>query len=201
MVFLWPVFCRIRTESRTMSLYRKIQKTETRILLYFLQWDKHPFRRTPLGDYFWKIWKYSPLLFCHFINFPEAVPQRNSRSSLPDVFLKKSEHLLRRTCLGDCFWNSWNSSPLFSVCSVLLLPTFLPDIFQMLFTYCVQSLQFILTLPSLILFSLYFFMSSYFLNANVTPISVTIILHTNLCCFWWLCYLQNLTHFCCYCLL
>ena len=120
-----------------LSLYGKIRKIETRILLYFLQWDKHLFRKTPLGDCFWDIWRCSPLLFCHFTIFPEAVPERNSRSSLLDVLLKKSEHLLRRTHLGDCFWNSWNSSPLFSVSSVLLLPTFLADIFQVLFTYCV----------------------------------------------------------------
>ena len=55
----------------------------------FLKNDKHLFRRTPLGDCFWNIWKCSPLLFCYFTIFPEAVPQRNSRSSLPDVFLKK----------------------------------------------------------------------------------------------------------------
>ena len=45
------------------------------------------------------------------------------------------------------------------------------------------------------------FPSSYFFNANVTLISVTSILHTNVCCFWWLCYLQNFTHFSYYCLL
>ena len=33
------------------------------------------------------------------------------------------------------------------------------------------------------------FLSSYFCNANVTPISVTSIFHNNACCFWWLCYL------------
>ena len=106
----------------------------------FSKKDKHLFRRTPLGGCFWNISKCSPLLFCHFTIFPEAFPQRNSRSSLPDVFFKKIEHLLRRTHLEDCFWNSWNSSPLFSVCSVLLLPTFLADIFEVLFTYCVISL-------------------------------------------------------------
>ena len=79
---------------------------KTRITVYFLQWDEHFFRTTPLGDCFWTIWKCLPLLFCHFTIFPEAVPQRNSRSSLPDAFFKYSGHLLRRTHLGDCFWNS-----------------------------------------------------------------------------------------------
>ena len=60
-------------------------------------------------------------LSCHFTIFPEAVPQRNPRSSLPNVSFKKSEHLLRRTHLGDCFWNSWNRSPLFSVSFTLAL--------------------------------------------------------------------------------
>ena len=175
---------------------------ETIILLYFLQWDKDLFRKTPLGDCFWNIWKCCALLFCHFTIFPGAVPQRNSRSSLPEVFCKKSEYLLRRTHLGDCFWNSWNSSPLFSVCSILLLPTFLADIFQMLFTYCVITV--LVTHfdfgEFMFLFFIHF-LSSYFFNANVTPISVTSILHINFCCFWWLCYLQNSTHFCYYCLL
>ena len=106
----------------------------------FFKKDKHLFRGTLLGDCFWNIWKCFPLLLCYLTIFPEAVPQRNSRSSLLDVFcehLLRSEHLLRRTHLGDCLWNSWNSSPLFSVCSVLLFPTFLADIFQVLFTYCV----------------------------------------------------------------
>ena len=40
------------------------------------------------------------------------------------------------------------------------------------------------------------FLSSHFFSANMTPISVTNILHTNICCFWWLCYLQNFTHYC-----
>ena len=101
--------------------------------------DKYLFRKTLLGDCFWNTWKCSPLLFCHFTISPEAVPQRNSRSSFSGVFFKESEHLLRRTHLGDCFRNSWNSSPLFSIYSVLLLPTFLADIFQALFTYCVVT--------------------------------------------------------------
>ena len=169
---------------------------------------------SPLGDCFWNIWKRYPLRFCHFTIFPEAVTQRNSKSSLPDVFFKKSEHFLRRTHLGDCFWNSWNSSPLFSVCSVLILPTFLANIFPVLFTYCVITVfathfdfgEFIFVFFIL-------FLSSYFFNANViaespkaTDVSmqdasdrnrsVTSILHTNVCCFWWLCYLKNFAHFC-----
>ena len=84
----------------------KIRKIETRFLLYLSQWGKHLFRRTPLGYCFWNILKCCLLLFCHFTIFLEAVPQRKSRSSLPDVFFKKSEHLSRRTYLGDCFWNS-----------------------------------------------------------------------------------------------
>ena len=88
--FLWPIFSRIRTECTILTLYSKIRKIETRILLYFLQRDKHLSRKTPPGDCFWNIWKCSPLLFCHFTIFFEAVPQRNSRSSLPDVFLKKT---------------------------------------------------------------------------------------------------------------
>ena len=128
--------------------------------------------------------------------FQKQSSKRNFRSSLSDVFFKKSEHLLRRTHLEDCFWNSWNSSPLFSVCSVLLLPTFLADIFQVLFTYCVITVfathfdfgEFIFVFFIL-------FLSSYFFNANVTPISVTSILHTNVCYLWLLCYLQNFTHF------
>ena len=103
----------------------------------FYKKDKHLFRRTPLEDCFWNIRKCSPLLFCYFTIFSEAVPQRNSRSSLPDVFFKKREHFLRRKHLECCFSNCLNSSPLFSVCSVLLLSTFLADIFQVLFTYCV----------------------------------------------------------------
>ena len=55
----------------------------------FFKKGKHLFRRTRLEDCFWNIWECSPLLFCYFTIFPEAVPQRNSRSSLPDVFLKK----------------------------------------------------------------------------------------------------------------
>ena len=50
---------------------------------------KHLFRRTLLGDCSWNIWKCFPLLFCHFTIFPEVIPQWNSRSSLPDAFLKK----------------------------------------------------------------------------------------------------------------
>ena len=155
-----------------------------------------------LRDCLWNIWKCSPSLFCHFTIFSEAVPQRNSRSSLPDVFFKKSEHLLRRTHLGDCFWNSWNSSPLFSVCLVLPLPTFLADIFQVLFTYCILTVfatHFDIGDFSFVLLIL--FLSSHFSNTNMTPISVTSILHTNACCFWLLCDLQNFTHFCYYCLL
>ena len=67
------------------------------------------------GNVLWK------LLSCHFSIFPETVPQRNPRNSLPNVSFKKSEHLLRRTHLGDCFWNSWNRSPLFSVSFTLAL--------------------------------------------------------------------------------
>ena len=78
-----------KENSTILSLYEKIRKIETRILLYFLQWDKHLFRRTPLGCCFWNIWKYSPLLFCHFTIFLKTVPQRNSRGTLPEVFLKK----------------------------------------------------------------------------------------------------------------
>ena len=47
------------------------------------------FRRTSLGYCFWNIWKCSLLLFCYFTIFSEAILQRNSRSSLPDVLLKK----------------------------------------------------------------------------------------------------------------
>ena len=125
-------------------------------MVHFLQQDKHLFRRTPLGDCFWNIQKCSPLFFCHFTIFPEAVPQRNSRSSLPDVFFKKSEHILRRTHLGDCFSNSWNSSPLFSVCLVLLLSTVFGSYISSAFYILSQSLQLILTLASLFLFFLYF---------------------------------------------
>ena len=60
---------------------------------------------------------------------PEAVSQMCSS--------KKVNTFWEKTHSGDCFWNSWNSSPLFSVCSVLLLLTFLADIYQVLFTYCV----------------------------------------------------------------
>ena len=168
----------------------------------FFKKDKYLFRRTPLGDCFWNIWKCSPLLFCHFTIFLEAVPQRNCRSSVPDVFFKKIEHLLGRTYLGNCFWNFWNISLLFSVCSVLLLPTSLADIFQVLFTYWVITVfatHFDFGECIFIFFIL--FLSSYFFNATVTTISVTSILHTNVCCCWWLCYLQNFTHFCYYCLL
>ena len=106
------------------------------------------------------IWKCLPLLFCYFTIFSEAVSQRNSRSSFSDVFFKKIEHLLRRTYLGDCFWNSWNRS-LFSVRSALLLPTFLAGIFQVLFTYYVIAVFAThFDFGRLFLFSLYF--SSYF---------------------------------------
>ena len=168
----------------------------------FIKKGKHLFRRTWLGDYFWNIWECSPLLFYYFTIFPEEVPQRNSRSSLPDVFFKNSEHLLRRTHLWDCFWNSWNSSPLFSVCSVLLMSTVLADIFQVFFTYClitVFATHF--NFGEFIFVFFILFLSSYFFSTNVTPISVTSSLYTNVCCFWWLRYLQNFTHFCYYCLL
>ena len=116
--FLWPIFSRIRTECTILTLYSKIRKIETRILLYFLQRDKHLSRKTPPGDCFWNIWKCSPLLFCHFTIFFEAVPQRNSRSSLPDVFLKKT---LPKLCqitgfLWPAFSHMRTESTILSLC-------------------------------------------------------------------------------------
>ena len=137
----------------------------------------------------------------HYFSAIFPVPQRNSRSSFPDVFFKKSEHLLRGTHLGDCFWNSWNSSPLFSGCSILILLTFLADIFEVLFAYCIITVfETHFDFCKFIFVFFILFLPSYFFNSNVTPISVTSILHTNFCCFWWLCY-QNFTHFCYNCLL
>ena len=52
----------------------------------FLKNDKHLFRRTPLGDCFWNIWKCSPLLFCYFTILPEAVSQMcSSNRTLPKL--------------------------------------------------------------------------------------------------------------------
>ena len=146
----------------------------------FFKKDKQLFRGKSLGDCFWNIWKCSPLLFGHFTISPGALLQRNSRGSLPDVFFKKGEHLLRRTQLGDCLGNLWNSSLLFSDCSVLLLPTFLADIFQVLFTYCLITVfPTHFDLDEFIFFFFILFLSSYFFNANVTPISATSILHSD----------------------
>ena len=83
--FLWTVFSRITTESTILSLYGKIRKIETRILSYFLQWDKHLFRKTPLELVLENLEMFC-ITFLPFTIFLEAVPQRNSRSSLPDVF-------------------------------------------------------------------------------------------------------------------
>ena len=76
-------------------------------VLWYIFWSGiNTFQKNTTGGLFWKIRKCSPLPFSHFTIFPEVIPQGISRSSLPDVFFKKSEHLLRRTHLGDCFCNS-----------------------------------------------------------------------------------------------
>ena len=116
-----------------LTIYLFLRNSRSMPPVVFSKKDKHLFRRTPLEDCFWNIWKCFPLLFYHFTIFPEAAHQRNSRSNLSDVFFKKVNTFWEE----DMKWNSWNSSPLFSLRLVLLLSTFLADIFQMLFTYCV----------------------------------------------------------------
>ena len=82
------------------ALYLFLRNSRSMPPVVFFKKDKHLFRRTLLGDCFWNIWKCSLLLFCYFTIFPEAAPQRNSRSSFTDVFFKKSEHLLRKNTFG-----------------------------------------------------------------------------------------------------
>ena len=124
----------------------------------FFKKDKHHFRGTSLGDCFWNIWKCSPLLFGHFTISPGALLQRNSRGSLPDVFFKKGEHLLRRTQLGTAQGTYEIVLYYFLFVQFYSCPYFWQIYFKcFLHTVLLQSFQLILIWTSLFLFSLYFF--------------------------------------------
>ena len=56
----------------------------------FFKKDKYLFRRTPLGDCFWNIWKFSPLLFCHFTNFFRSSPPKKLWKQSPRCVLQKN---------------------------------------------------------------------------------------------------------------
>ena len=97
--FLWPVFSRLTTESTILSLYGKIRKIETRIPLYFLQWGKHLFRKTPLGNFFWKIWKCSALFFCRSPFFWKQ-PAKKLQKQSPRCVLQKKWRPFEKNSFG-----------------------------------------------------------------------------------------------------
>ena len=122
------------------------------------------------------------LLFHHF--FRSSPPKKLQKQS-PRCVLQKKVNIFRE----EHIWGT-ASGTLEIVLHYFLSVQFYSclhfwQIFQVLFTYCViTDFATHFDFAEFIFVFFILFLSSNFFNANVTPISVTSILHTNVCCFW-----------------
>ena len=124
----------------------------------FFKKDKYLFRRTPLGDCFWNIWKFSPLLFCHFTNFFQKQSPKETLEAVSQMCSSKKLN----TLWEEHIWGT--ASGTFEIFLYYFLSVQFyscPHLWQIFFkcflhTGLLQSLQLTLTLASVFLFSLYF---------------------------------------------